>query len=204
MTVFGLRLHILDVHDPAIILDEGHRERNQRVAHPHALDRLAVENKQHAVVRGQGLAKHEAASTHRIVRRDFRSDQMKSRGELDDLGCRLRGEAPRGLWPAFPAWDELLARAARPASGDQDGPRRPRVELALDPEAPGPFAHPPSYSGRLREFLQACATEARARLVVVVSQQDARLRELLAELPPASAARRAPGRRRGSVMFCWV
>src|SRR5262249_19290591 len=55
-----------------------------------------------------------------------------------------RGEAPPHLQAAFPAWDTLLAQAAR-------GPWE-RLALALDPTAPGPFAHAPSYSGRLQPF----------------------------------------------------
>jgi transcription-repair coupling factor (superfamily II helicase) len=92
-----------------------------------------------------------------------------------------RGEAPRGLWPAFPAWDDI-ARQFAAAPGTQAP--RPRVELILDPTAPGPFEHAPTYGGRLRQFLAACTTDATTQRVVVVSQQDARLRELLVEQPP--------------------
>ncbi|HLH25689.1 MAG TPA: transcription-repair coupling factor [Chloroflexota bacterium] len=87
-----------------------------------------------------------------------------------------RGEAPKGLWPAFPAWEDVARRFVRAAGAEAP---RPRVELILDPAAPGPFEHAPSYGGRLRQFLETCVAEAASQRVVVVSQQDARLRELL-------------------------
>jgi transcription-repair coupling factor (superfamily II helicase) len=105
-----------------------------------------------------------------------------------------RGEAPQGLWPAFPAWEDVARQLTRAP--------RPRVELLLDPTAPGPFEHAASYGGRLRQFLEACTAEAATRQVVVVSQQDARLRELLVEVerptppaPPPDAGRGEDGRR---------
>jgi transcription-repair coupling factor (superfamily II helicase) len=98
--------------------------------------------------------------------------------ETDLLG---RGEAPAGLWPAFPEWEVLEREAGRRI--------RARVALALDPEAPGTFEHAPSFGGRLRDFLRASREEAAARRVVVVTQQDARLRELLGETPSGSRPR---------------
>jgi transcription-repair coupling factor (superfamily II helicase) len=94
-----------------------------------------------------------------------------------------RGEAPSGLWPPFPSWEALASRLGAP-----------RLELTFDPADPGPFEHPLSYAGRLGDFLRACAAEACQRAVVVVTQQDARLRELLVALPPAPRAPAAPPR----------
>jgi transcription-repair coupling factor (superfamily II helicase) len=84
-----------------------------------------------------------------------------------------RGEAPRGLWPALWGWEALAAR--------WEAGSWARLALALDPDAPGLFAHPPSYGGRLRQLARELRGEAATRRVVVVSQQDARLRELFVE-----------------------
>ncbi|HEY8341302.1 MAG TPA: DEAD/DEAH box helicase, partial [Egibacteraceae bacterium] len=84
-----------------------------------------------------------------------------------------RGEAPPGLWPALWTWEALAERARERVSA--------RLELVLDPEAPGLFAHPPGYGGRLRQLARELRQEAAVRQVVVVSQQDARLQALLAE-----------------------
>jgi len=84
-----------------------------------------------------------------------------------------RGEAPPRLWPALVPWEELAARLAQGPWG--------RGALTLDPAAPGPFEHAASQAGRLRAFLTAASTAAERERVVVVSQQDARLRELLAD-----------------------
>ena len=109
-----------------------------------------------------------------------------------------RGELPKGLWPAFPAWDDVARGFGTLAPSEPEGGRgqrrnqpppdlgggggpRPCVELLLDPAEPGPFEHAPSYGGRLRQFLTACADAATSQQVVVISQQDARLRELLVE-----------------------
>jgi transcription-repair coupling factor (superfamily II helicase) len=95
-----------------------------------------------------------------------------------DLAARR--EAPAALWPALLPWPDLERRieAGTWAHG----------LFELDPAAPGPFDHAPSYAGRLRAFLTASVEAAQQERVVVVSQQDARLRELLADEVGASAA----------------
>lgn len=54
-----MRLHILDIDDLAVFIEEGHRKRNQRIFHPHANLGRAAEQKNHAVVLRHLLAKHQ-------------------------------------------------------------------------------------------------------------------------------------------------
>jgi superoxide dismutase, Fe-Mn family len=56
----GLRLHLVDVDDGAVVRHEGHRQRQQGVLHAEALLRRALEDEEHALVLRHLLAVHQA------------------------------------------------------------------------------------------------------------------------------------------------
>ncbi len=57
--VFGLRLHVGDIDNAAIRGDEGDRQGNERVFHPHAHRLRLGKHKHHAAIRGQTAAVHQ-------------------------------------------------------------------------------------------------------------------------------------------------
>jgi transcription-repair coupling factor (superfamily II helicase) len=91
-------------------------------------------------------------------------DELVSRGELDS-------EAPA----PYLEWNRL-ARHFEERPGQ-------RVELYHDPDVETvPFAHPPTFGGRLRHFVDECRRlQAAGQRVVIVTQQSQRLGELLTE-----------------------
>jgi transcription-repair coupling factor (superfamily II helicase) len=99
------------------------------------------------------------------VAREFEEQVEQLHADLLD-----RGEVPSGLARPYRPWADITRRLT--------GVRR--VDVKLDPDADSlPFVHAPKYGGRLDPFLASILERRHAS--VVVSQQVARLRELLAE-----------------------
>src|SRR5688572_10974207 len=82
MRLFAMRLHVGNVDDGALLVEERHRQRNVRVLHPHALLRRPIEDKQHAGVRREPLAVHQAARPGGEVGCHFGADEMHTRTQL--------------------------------------------------------------------------------------------------------------------------
>ena len=87
MIVFGLGFHLLDVDDLSFLIEKSDRERNQRIAHPHAMPVREGENEQHALVRGKVTALHESLHAGRLGRGDFGLDTMESGAQFHDGHC---------------------------------------------------------------------------------------------------------------------
>jgi transcription-repair coupling factor (superfamily II helicase) len=106
-----------------------------------------------------------------------RWDELRDDAESLREDLTGRGELPADLERPYVPWDELQQRIER--SG------RRVVTLEHDPERETlPIAHAPVFAGRMRHFVDHVAgRQARepASLTVIVSQQTARLSELLAE-----------------------
>jgi hypothetical protein len=104
----GLGLHVEDVEDAPLGVDERDREGDQRVLHPHALVRGLVEDEEHPVVAPERLAVHEALHSLRVRDGDLDVERMGAdlhvRGLERDLGIRRErrrrdrdaGKKPRG------------------------------------------------------------------------------------------------------------
>ena len=95
MIVLGLRFHFLDVEDLSFFVKESDRQRNQRVAHPHAMPVPERENKQHALVRTEAATLHQALHAGRLVCSDFRLDAMETGAQFHDRH-RLGHDRRRG------------------------------------------------------------------------------------------------------------
>lgn len=61
MVCFAVRLHVSQIDDASRLVDESNAQGQWRVAHPEARHGHVVEYEQHAVVRGEGFAEHQAA-----------------------------------------------------------------------------------------------------------------------------------------------
>lgn len=59
MRVGALGLHIGQVDDVAVVVDEGRRQRHERVFHPKTLGVGMIEHEQHAFVIGHAHAVHQ-------------------------------------------------------------------------------------------------------------------------------------------------
>ena len=88
--ILGLRRHVFDVDDRAVVGDEGDRKRQERVAHPEALHVGVLEHEQHAVVAGQLAAEHQAAAAALFRVGDFCADNVDAGGQLCARQFRLR------------------------------------------------------------------------------------------------------------------
>src|SRR3989442_15194579 len=64
MRSFALRLHVRDADDFSLFVDKSHRERDQRILHPHAVRFGLWKYEKHALVRTEMLAKHETLRKH--------------------------------------------------------------------------------------------------------------------------------------------
>ncbi len=103
---------------------------------------------------------------------DQASGEFEAQAEQLLADLLERGEVPTGLLRPYRPWLETLASATR---------RLPRlVHLGFDPDADSlPFEHAPKYGGRIDAFLESVLEPHRRRAAIVVSQQTARLHELL-------------------------
>ena len=60
MRSLRLRLHLRDADDFSLFVDKSHRERDQRILHPHAIGFGLRKYEKHTLVRTEMLAEHEA------------------------------------------------------------------------------------------------------------------------------------------------
>ena len=58
--MFGFGLHILEIHDAAVVGNKGDGQWQQRVAHPEAKNPGVVVDEQHALVDSHCLAVHQS------------------------------------------------------------------------------------------------------------------------------------------------
>ncbi|MBI4212897.1 MAG: transcription-repair coupling factor, partial [Chloroflexi bacterium] len=109
----------------------------------------------------------EPGAVATIAREIHRQAQFLSADLLE------RGEAPGGLPEPYFSWDDL--------AGDPMRRHRRRLDLVLDPDAlDSAFTPAPSWSGRLPELIRSLAAPDSGHLAIV-TQQSARLEELLHE-----------------------
>ena len=85
----GLRRHVSDVDDRAVVGDEGDRQRQDGVAHPEAVRERRREGEQHACVGRHLLAKHQPGCAFVGALGDFGRDHMDARIEADRRQRRL-------------------------------------------------------------------------------------------------------------------
>jgi hypothetical protein len=90
----GLRRHLVDVDDAAVVGDERDGQRQQRVLHPEALLGRLFEDEQHALVLGHFLAVHQSGHALLGRRGDLGVDLVHADRELHarqlHLGLVLR------------------------------------------------------------------------------------------------------------------
>src|SRR5712691_3018854 len=60
MRSLGLRLHVRDADDFSLFVDKSYRDRNQRILHQHEVTFALWKYEQHALLRPELLAEHEA------------------------------------------------------------------------------------------------------------------------------------------------
>lgn len=89
MIGFGFRRHFLDIENRPLLVDERHRKRDQRVAHPHAMAGRLVENKQHAAIGRQLPPVHQPLGTRGKIARHLGFDAVDASRQLDARHRRL-------------------------------------------------------------------------------------------------------------------
>jgi transcription-repair coupling factor (superfamily II helicase) len=105
------------------------------------------------------------------------SRDLEAQAEEVRMHHQSLGDLPMDVRKTYATWPELRARLA-------GGGGRVLVDMTHDPgKELLPFGHAPAFAGRLKAFLDRVARPAvrGGESVVVISQQSARLRELLAE-----------------------
>ena len=96
MIVLGLGLHVLNVQDAALVIEECHRKRQKCVAHPHAMTFGLREDEEHPVIGGHAFTHHQATLPVGLIRRDFGFDTMKTCREIDQRHLRADGGSDEG------------------------------------------------------------------------------------------------------------
>ncbi len=97
MRIERLRLHFFDIDNFAIGADEGDRQRNQRIFHPHAYAFGLTEQEYHAVVGAELFAEHQALFALARAGGDLGVDDVDADGELGvGEGFALLGEGAGG------------------------------------------------------------------------------------------------------------
>ena len=97
MVVLGLRLHVFDIDDGSLGIHEGDRQRQQRIAHPHAVGVLVVEDEEHAMLLRHGLAVHQAKLAVLVVGGHLRLDAVEAGTQFEHRHDALRlGAAAQG------------------------------------------------------------------------------------------------------------
>ena len=89
MVGFGLRRHVLDVENAALLIEKGHRQRQIRIAHPHAMAIRPGEYEQHALVGRHALTMHQTLHAIGLIGSDFSFDAIKTGGQLHAWHLRL-------------------------------------------------------------------------------------------------------------------
>jgi transcription-repair coupling factor (superfamily II helicase) len=105
------------------------------------------------------------------------SRDLEAQAEEVRMHHQSLGDLPPDVARTYATWPELRSALGTSAA-------RVLVDLTHDPgDELLPFGHPPAFAGRLKAFLDRVARPAvrGGESVVVVSQQSARLQELLAE-----------------------
>jgi len=90
MRLGRLRFHVCQIHNGAVVIDKGRRQRQQGVLHPKALLLRLLKDKQHALVGGHVLAKHEANFTLLWGGSDLGINLKHARLQLNTGQIRLR------------------------------------------------------------------------------------------------------------------
>lgn len=90
VVVLGLRFHVLDVQDFTLGVEKGDRQRQEGVAHPHAVTVFLREDKEHAFIGLHGTPMHQALHAVLLVGGDFGVDAVEAGGQIHPRHGRLR------------------------------------------------------------------------------------------------------------------